>query len=67
MNLDLALHGGEDYELLFTSPPDKHVPSQIAGVAVTRIGHITRTPTIFLRDANGIARKLKPQGWEHFR
>ena len=67
VNLGLALHGGEDYELLFTSPPDKHVPSQIAGVAVTQIGHITRTPKIFLRDASGVARKLKPQGWEHFR
>ena len=67
VDLDLALHGGEDYELLFTSPPGKRVPSQIAGVAVTHIGHITSTPKIFLRDASGIARKLKPQGWEHFR
>jgi thiamine-monophosphate kinase len=66
VDLDLALHGGEDYELLFTSPPGKRVPTQVAGVALTQIGHITRTPKIFLRDAKGIARELKPQGWEHF-
>jgi thiamine-monophosphate kinase len=66
VDLDLALHGGEDYELLFTSPPGKRVPAQVAGVALTQIGHITRTPKIFLRDAKGIARELKPRGWEHF-
>jgi thiamine-monophosphate kinase len=67
VELDLALHGGEDYELLFTSPPAKRVPSQIAGVALTQIGHIIRAPKIFLRDATGIADELKPRGWEHFR
>ena len=66
VDLDLALHGGEDYELLFTSPPGKRVPPQIAGVALTHIGDITRSSKIFLRDANG-AHELKPQGWEHFR
>ena len=66
VGLDLALHGGEDYELLFTSPPGKRVPSKIAGVALTHIGHITRTPKIFLRNARGTAQELKPQGWEHF-
>jgi thiamine-monophosphate kinase len=66
VDLDLALHGGEDYELLFTSPPGKRVPTQVAGVALTQIGHITRTPKILLRDAKGIARELKQRGWEHF-
>jgi thiamine-monophosphate kinase len=66
VDLDLALHGGEDYELLFTSPPGKSIPAQIAGVALTQIGRITHPPKIFLRDARGIAREFKPQGWEHF-
>jgi len=66
VDLDLALHGGEDYELLFTSPPGKRVPSKIAGVALTHIGYITRTPKIFVRNARDIARELKPRGWEHF-
>ena len=66
VDLDLALHGGEDYELLFTSPPGKRLPAQIAGVALTHIGDISRPPKILLRDARGIARELKPKGWEHF-
>jgi thiamine-monophosphate kinase len=66
VDLDLALHGGEDYELLFTSPLGKRVPSKIAGVALTQIGHITRKPKIVVRDARGIAQEIKPQGWEHF-
>ena len=39
------LHGGEDYELLFTARPEAAVPEQIAGVPVTRIGEITRFPS----------------------
>lgn len=67
--LDLALHGGEDYELLFTARANKRIPPQIAGVPLTCIGVITRssTPTIFLGDAGGAFRHLRPQGWEHFR
>ncbi|MGA8221468.1 MAG: thiamine-phosphate kinase [Candidatus Acidiferrales bacterium] len=66
VDLDLALHGGEDYELLFTAPPGKRVPAHIAGVALTPVGHITRSSKILLRDTKG-AHELRPQGWEHFR
>jgi len=67
VDLDLALHGGEDYELLFTAPASKKVPGQIAGVPVTRIGHITRARRIFVGNPNGVAYELRPGGWEHFR
>ncbi len=67
VGLDLALHGGEDYELLFTVPKGKRVPSQIAGVALTRIGQVTRSRKILLRSAIQSPRKLTPRGWEHFR
>jgi len=66
VDLDLALHGGEDYELLFTAPPGKRVPSHIAGVPVTHIGHITRPRKIFLMNRNAIGYELQPRGWEHF-
>jgi thiamine-monophosphate kinase len=64
-----ALHGGEDYELLFTVPParTKKLPSQIAGVPITRIGAITKGRAIRLRLPDGHTRPLKPEGWEHFR
>ncbi|MGD1023880.1 MAG: thiamine-phosphate kinase [Candidatus Sulfotelmatobacter sp.] len=66
VDLDLALHGGEDYELLFTAPRSKRVPTQIAGVPIMQIGHITRFKKIFLMNRGEIGRELKPQGWEHF-
>jgi len=64
------LHGGEDYELLFTAPPAFKMPRRIANVPISRIGKIlrnrTRHPGIVLVDASG-THLLKPQGWEHFR
>lgn len=65
--LDLALHGGEDYELLFTSPRGKRLPPLIAGVALTEIGKITRSRKIILRNAKGVGDELEPRGWEHFK
>ncbi len=67
VELDLALHGGEDYELLFTAPAGKRAPPQTGGVALTCIGSITRGRKITLRNAKGVAYKLDARGWEHFR
>ncbi len=67
VDLDLALHGGEDYELLFTAPRSKRLPSQIAGVPITQIGHVTRFRKMILRNQYGMGHELKPGGWEHFR
>ena len=64
-----ALHGGEDYELLFTAAPAARMPRSIAGVPITRIGRILRPrtdePTVTLLTERG-AEPLQPQGWEHF-
>ena len=67
VDLEFALHGGEDYELLFTAPARKRVPSRIAGVPITHIGHVTRERKIFLMNRNQIGYELLPRGWEHFR
>ena len=67
VDLALALHGGEDYELLFTAPPAKRVPRQIRGVTLTQIGEIIRGRRVSLRNSEGSAHKLEPRGWEHFR
>jgi thiamine-monophosphate kinase len=63
-----ALHGGEDYELLFTARPSAVLPRSIAGVSLTRIGKIVAadgSPTVTLRTSRG-AEPLVAQGWEHF-
>ena len=65
--LELALHGGEDYELLFAASPNKRIPAAIAGVPVTRIGEVITGNMIHLAAADGHTSRLKPAGWEHFR
>lgn len=67
VDLELALHGGEDYELLFTVPEGKRIPARIADAKLTQIGRITRARGMVVRDASGRARPLQPRGWEHFR
>lgn len=69
--LEFALHGGDDYELLFTSAA--RIPAKVAGVRVTRIGRITKYKGIrlgvrmLLAGADGKRRPLKAAGWEHFK
>jgi thiamine-monophosphate kinase len=67
--LKQALHGGEDYELLFTARPTVRIPRGIAGLPIARIGRIVTPrsgqPAVTLISSQG-RRPLKPQGWEHF-
>ena len=67
VDLKLALHGGEDYELLFTAPPNKPVPRRIAGLKITQLGRITRERRLILMNEHGVGVTLRPQGWEHFK
>lgn len=66
-----ALHGGEDYELLFTAGPETAIPRSIAGVKTTRIGRMLPVrrgePTVMLVGLDGRRKPLKAMGWEHFR
>jgi thiamine-monophosphate kinase len=68
--LTLALHGGEDYELLFAAPPAARIPRHIAGVPVRRIGVLHkargRKPRIMLQAAGGRVIQVESRGWEHF-
>jgi thiamine-monophosphate kinase len=62
--LEQALHGGEDYELLFTAAPKARVPARFEGLPLTRIGTIRRGPPGEVR-LDGAA--LAPLGYDHFR
>ena len=68
--LQAALHGGEDYELLFTAPASQRLPSSLAGVPVTRIGSMIRLragrPRMTLIQADGNRVALEARGWQHF-
>ncbi|HKO05587.1 MAG TPA: thiamine-phosphate kinase [Candidatus Acidoferrales bacterium] len=63
-----ALHGGEDYELLFSVPRRlvTRIPGRLGSIPLTRIGEITRGRHVVLVDSMGRARPLLPGGWEHF-
>jgi thiamine-monophosphate kinase len=66
VDLRAALHGGEDYELLFTASGNKPVPTRIANVPVTEVGRVVRGRGMVLASHNK-SQKLNPKGWEHFR
>ena len=61
--LEQALHGGEDYELLFTIPPKTHPPHDFEGVPLTRIGTITARRPGSVRLAG---KPLPHLGFDHF-
>lgn len=67
--LQMALHGGDDYELLFTVPVRKEKRLRTAPQfrELTCIGEITRSRGILLVGANGQTRALEPRGWDPFR
>lgn len=67
--LQMALDGGDDYELLFTVPERRQrlVPRRIEGVVVTAIGRVTKGRGVVLIGADGKSAELQPSGWDPFR
>ncbi|MFN2512262.1 MAG: thiamine-phosphate kinase [Pyrinomonadaceae bacterium] len=66
--LMLALHGGEDFELLFAVSPENvpRLPSKVDAVGLTKIGEI-RPESDGIRVSEGSRLwDLKPEGWKHF-
>jgi thiamine-monophosphate kinase len=63
-----ALHGGDDYELLFTVSPRnaQRLPQKFRGLPLTRIGKITKKRKVVLEDVRGVT-PLRPGGWDPFR
>ena len=70
--LNLALHSGEDYELLFTLKPE--FPDSVIksirnknDVAITEIGRIVSKQSGYnLIDKKGEKLPIKARGWDHF-
>jgi thiamine-monophosphate kinase len=69
--LHLALHGGEDYELLFTASLQTKIPARIAGIPIHAIGRMKRQrkekPLVEMVESDGKITPLAAGGWEHFR
>jgi thiamine-monophosphate kinase len=66
--LQLALHGGEDYELLFTVKPEHaaRLPRRVDGVEIKRIGEVTSANDGVKISEGTRTWDLKPGGWKHF-
>jgi len=60
--MEQAMHGGEDYELLFTARSGVKVPRRIAGIGVTWIGKVVAASGVRVDGS-----ELMAGGWEHFR
>jgi len=67
---DCVLAGGDDYELCFTAPPAKRDAVQTAaknaGVAVTRMGHITAEAGLAVVGPDGQRLAVEHTGYDHF-
>jgi thiamine-monophosphate kinase len=59
-----VLHGGEDYELLFTVRPRAKVPARFGEISLTRIGMMRRgqAGAVYLS-----GKPLAALGYDHFR
>jgi len=68
-SLRLALHGGEDYQLLFTVPPRKlsRLPAKFGSLPLHLIGQIRKGRGMRLERAEGETEPLQPGGWDCFR
>ena len=68
--LRVALTGGDDYELVFTAPPEARAAVRAAARAsatpVTRIGRIEAEPGLRLIDADGRVSPLAARAFDHF-
>jgi thiamine-monophosphate kinase len=67
--MEMALDGGEDYELLFTVRKKlaDRLPKKLRGVPLTVIGEITRSKEVVVVDERGRTKPFQPQGWDPFR
>lgn len=79
--LDAALHGGEDYELLFSAPPGAldAVGTVVDGVPLTRVGRVVAPrlrgdatydddapPLVLLEAPDGSTRPVSRGGYDHW-
>ena len=67
---ECLLHGGDDYELLFTADPARRAEvlaaAQTSQTVVTRIGRIEEHPGLRLQTASGAVQEWPLRGFDHF-
>jgi thiamine-monophosphate kinase len=68
LGLACLLAGGDDYELCFTAAPSarERVAAIDAGVPLARIGTVTGSPGLVVRDEHGVPMVALPVSFDHF-
>jgi len=70
LQLECLLHGGDDYELLFTAAPERRPAvlqaAAAAGVTVSCIGRMDAEPGLVLVDGQGRRTPVAARGFDHF-
>ncbi len=66
---DFALHGGEDYQLLFSVPPKnmKSILKLQKKYRLTCIGKFVHKKGLYILDQNGKRKPLPAKGYQHFK
>lgn len=68
---ECLLHGGDDYELLFSAAPERHdavrAAARTVGVPVTRVGRIEAGSGLVVEDGSGQALQVERGGFDHFK
>jgi len=66
----MILGGGDDYELCFTAPADRHADisrvGQQIGLPLSHIGYITSGSSLLVRDRDQHLIDIKETGFDHF-
>ena len=69
-SLQLAISGGDDYELCFTAPPESNAQllkiADEQGLNLTKIGNIIQGSGVTCLDDKGSAIKMSQAGYSHF-
>ena len=70
MQQQYALCGGDDYELVFTAHPERRadvVAAAAGSTSTTRIGMVTATADLVVRDDRGTPVDTRAKAYDHFR
>jgi thiamine-monophosphate kinase len=65
-DLRALLTGGDDYQTLFTAPPEHRAALLQSGLTLTRIGHVEAGAGVHVLGPSGEPMALEKTGWAHF-
>ena len=65
-DLRSLLTGGDDYQILFTAPPEHRDAIQHSGYALARIGQVEKSAGVHVLGPSGEPMALEKTGWAHF-